>query len=584
MRPISFIYIFIITFFITIVSTAQTSSLSSGFSQKLATLSKDSKTVILADPNDPYYVLAEEISQFESFPIENSIDKAFDQNPVFLLWVVSPSYLSEQALIEFSMTIQNHSSAISAGIISGTTLEKARDLWQRSFDFKGESLLSANFNESRFIAFDGNRTATPLSTKEKLIQSLLNADYLTFAGGGGSGFWRLGRDTYLIAEDIPHLPTIVISTGVCQTFRLWKEKSIALRFTDQGAVSYAGFAHSPAPYYLFGDEDGFPYRYTFPDFPIGHIVQLQNQGAMQGFAHFPWFYLLGDPRMSFQAEKPYRLVEDNKAGEIRILHCTNAPAGFIPVHIPGGAEYSFIEIPSITASSSRDLFFNSRLQIIDINADKYILFNHKGGDFTVRLHKNTPWHWSVLDPFTDALDHVFLYHLHTQGSSFFLFITAIVLIPVAWFALRKKVNTKTILPSIVTGVCFSIFIGFYALARLDHATITTKMIHFSPLSVLEIFLLTACGAFLFLNSRSLLVKVGAILMATFPTWAIAAFWMGGIAIVNIFGSRPRMGVNLYNYAPGIMPIIAFIFELIIVLLVFSFLHRSIMETKRMNYN
>ena len=52
-------------------------------------------TVILANPSDLYYELAEEISQEEGLKIVHCFDEVFAYKPVFLLWIVSPSRLSD---------------------------------------------------------------------------------------------------------------------------------------------------------------------------------------------------------------------------------------------------------------------------------------------------------------------------------------------------------------------------------------------------------------------------------------------------------------------------------------------------------
>jgi hypothetical protein len=49
-----------------------------------------------------------------------------------------------------------------------------------------------------------------------------------------------------------------------------------------------------------------PFRYTWPGFPIGHVVQFQNRGAVQDFAAFPYCFLLGDPRITVQSAPAYR--------------------------------------------------------------------------------------------------------------------------------------------------------------------------------------------------------------------------------------------------------------------------------------
>jgi hypothetical protein len=167
-------------------------------------------TVILADSADPYYALAEEIAQTEGLPIAQGLDQALDREPAFLLWIVSPSYLSDQAVIGFGLSMRGRPSAISTGIITGATLQEARALWQRAGQARGQRAVAVNAaNPSGHIdagiteAEDTDEAFYPL-TKTNLIDSLQRADYLTFTGHGGSSYLRLDDET---TQHLPPLGT-----------------------------------------------------------------------------------------------------------------------------------------------------------------------------------------------------------------------------------------------------------------------------------------------------------------------------------------------------------------------------------------
>lgn len=538
-------------------------------------------TVILADPDDPYYALAKEIAQHEALPIAHFLDEAIARDPVFLLWIVSPWHLSDQVLVDFGLAMRDRQSAISMGIISGATLEEARELWLRASEVKGRRVIAATAAnpsghiEAKIIIFDeGGATIQPLS-KANLKQGLQDADYLTFTGHGGWTRLELepGKNTWLHPADIPELPPVVIATASCNTFRIWEKNSIALAFTSKGAAAYAGFAYSPNEGYLMGEFEGSPFRYTWPDFPIGHVIQVQNHGTLQGFAQFPYYYLLGDPRIALQTEAPYRLIGDREDGGVRTLTYSGAPAGFIPVRIPGGARYSLVEIPGVAAAWERDRLYNGRLQMMNIRDDKLVLFDHKGGDFTLRLRVRPPSYWMVTDSLPDSLDHTLLYIPQTGGDIISLFASGIALVGVVWMLWRRKGAARTLAASALTGMAFAVLHGIYALARLDHVTITSKVVQFSPLSVVATCLLTFTGAFLFLNIRSRLLRVAGLFVATFPAWAAAAFGLGVMGIMNTFFFKPELGVGLYNYSIGLMPLGAFMFECVLFGLAFSVLRK-----------
>lgn len=540
--------------------------------------------MILADPTDPYYALAEEIAQRETLPIVHSLDQVITLNPTFLLWIVSPSYLSDQALIDFGLAMHDHQLVISTGIISGSTVEQARDLWLRASQVRGQHVVAVNAaNVSGHIAsqittFAGAEATSQPLTKSNLARHLQSADYLTFTGHGGRRYWRLDEDTMLLSTDLPPLSSIVVGTASCNTFRIWEQDSIALAFVDHGAAAYAGFAYSPNEGYLIGEFEGVPFRYTWPDFPIGHVVQVQNHGTLQGFARFPYYYLLGDPRIALQAQAPYQLKEDREEGNVRILTYTDAPAGVIPLRIPGGAGYSFVKIPGLTAAWEHGPFYNSRLQMIDLGSDKYVLFVHQGGDFSITLRPNPPWYWRVADPLTDALDHTLLYASQTGGDVLALFAAGLALLGTVWFARRRTSPVWAMPMSVLLRIAFAALHGLYALVRLGHVTVTSKPVEFSCLALIGTGLLTGCGAFLFLRARSRLSKGSALLVATFPAWAAAVFGLGSVAVFNLFFFKPRLGVELYNYALGLPAAFVFILECLLFGLVFSALLRWVSRT------
>ena len=62
--------------------------------QAVALPSSGADTVILADPADAYYSLAEEMALGEGLPLAHTLDEAMERDPVYLLWVVSPGGLS----------------------------------------------------------------------------------------------------------------------------------------------------------------------------------------------------------------------------------------------------------------------------------------------------------------------------------------------------------------------------------------------------------------------------------------------------------------------------------------------------------
>ena len=534
--------------------------------------------VVLTDRDDPYYPLAEEIAKAEKAPVATSLKQALLCQPIFLLWVVSPDSLSDEAMIEFGLAMKDRSSAVSSGIITASTIEQARALWENGKQVEGYSFIAINapnpaahIYQGQIKHFEGDQVIEQALTKASFSSALQSANYVTFTGHGGNSYLRLDENTKVLPSDVPPLDALLISTGSCQTFRLWNEDSIARRFADQGAAAYSGFVFSPNEGYLIGEFDGLPFQYTWPDFPIGHVIQAQNHGTLQGFARLPYQHLLGDPRIALQTEPPYQLADDRMEGDRRVLRFQEAPAGVVPIQVEGGAAYHFVQAQGITKAAEKDLFYNSHLQMVNIQQDKFILLVHDGGDLTLYLHSNAPWYWIIGDLLLDSLDHTLIFGQQSSGD---LLALGFSVVPILWVGrqlLKKRLSYPKILLAIAIGFGASVLQGAYVLARLDQITITSKTVVFSPLSILSVFLLSTCGAIIFFHARSWLGRVLGLLVATFISWSVLTFGLLMIAAINLLGFIPEYGTALYNYSLGLLPVSAFLFTFILYGLVFWYI-------------
>jgi hypothetical protein len=533
--------------------------------------------VVLASPEDPFYALADEIAAAEGAEVVESLQEALALEPEFLLWVVSPSELSDRMLVDFGLELGARDSVVSVGIISGSTMEQAHQLWERRSDVQGRLVVAANaanpsghIRSSILVFGPGGAAAHPL-TMADLRRYLQRADYLTFTGHGGRRDLRLDEETSLGPTDVPELSSVVVATASCNTFRIWEEESIALAFVDRGAAAYVGFAYSPNEGYLLGEFFGVPLRYTWPQFPVGHAVQLQSRGTVKGFASFPYYYLLGDPRIALQSEPPYQRAADREDGDARFLSYSGAPSGFIPLRIPGGARYEFVEIPGVTSSWEHDLFYNARLEMGDVGDDKLVLFQHGGGDFTVVLREKAPWSWVVSDVLSDSMDHTLLYLPQAGGDLLAIFLGVLAWLPIMRVVRRSSRAKQRLLASLGAGLVLACLHGAYVWARLDDVTITSKYVEFSAWSLLGTLLVTGAGAFVFLSARSWRGKGLALVVGTLPTWAAMCFSLALVAMVNILVFRPELGTGAYNYALGLLPLGALVVQGFVLAVCFSLL-------------
>lgn len=536
-------------------------------------LRKLHETVVLSDSLDAYFSLAVEIADRDGLRLELEIDEALEGDPAFLLYVISPGALSEQVLTELGIIMRDREAPVALGFITGSTIESARRLYNRKFSYSGGHAV-VDGRAGTIEHFSGDSTSTATLDSTSLLLTLRNASYICYSGHGGAGYWRLSDEVLLTARVIEPLSPIIVASGACSTFEPWDAESLPRAFIDRGAAVYAGFLFSPAPYYHFGFPDGFPLEFTYPDFPIGIVTALQNRGSLRSYAVFPFYFVLGDPRVCFRQIEPYRLIDDRISGEERVLLYERAPEGFVPVRIEGGAEYPFVEIEGIAAAGEGDVFYNSKIQFLDFHGDRYLLFDHEGGDFAVRLKSGAPFLWTARDAMIDALDHAFVYLPMTGGILFLLIVAASVLFVTVVYTVRSGGRVGGFYAALAAGLCVASWRGLYALLRADVAAIVSVPLRIEPRFIAASLILAGCGAFLYFNIRSRLWRAGAVLVMTFPAWVVALFWAAGITYVNIAGAVPRLGTRIYSYKLSIMPAAAFAVECLAVLLLLRLVYRS----------
>jgi hypothetical protein len=292
------------------------------------------------------------------------------------------------------------------------------------------------------------------------------------------------------------------------------EGNIAMEFVDRGAAAYAGFPSSPAGQYLVGQLGGMPFLHTWPEFPIGHVVQIQARGAMRTFARFPQYFLLGGPRISFRDEAPYRVVEDSGGEALRVLRLADAESGFIPVRIPGGAAYEFVSVDGVTEASSRDLLFNSRLQMVDIGEDKYLMLAHEHGDLRIELRASAPWHWPLSDTALDFLDLGVI--TGPSDAQLAAWCAGLLLAIACWRAFRRRAPLRLAAVAAAGGAVMSTVWLLYVLLRRESLTVTAEAVGINPLYSAAAAMLIGCTLFLFLLARSRWALVPAVFFAQFP--------------------------------------------------------------------
>jgi len=531
-------------------------------------------TIVLCNADDPYLPLAEELAAQEGWPLVASIDAALSQRPSTLYWVAAPQSYSEASFSLWGRAIMDHDTPVCLGLISGKRIDSARALLEA--EAHTDPLMVSIVPREGYLEtwVDTGSSQQRQLDSRTLIGALADGGYVVYQGHGTRRDWRFHSDDRLTADDIPPLHGTVVNALACQTLKLWSDDAIALAFTDQGAAAYIGFLHSPQGY-VIGEPKGFPAQYTWPDYDLGKLVQVQNRGMGQGHLAWPYYIILGDPHLSLASEPPYQVVSDVLRGDERTVMLSDAPTGVIPVRIEGGADYAFVASGSGAVAWRGDPFYDPDLQMIDIGDTKYLLLVHPGGDLEIALKRSVPLTVRLGEPLLDALDHLTVVQ-HATGSIVpNLLLTGLVWAAVGLIVWRKQRPLgKHLVPALWSGVIIALAQTIYALLRHDRLTalftsyLRTQDVAFniSPLVVLSSLAIVVGGAWLLGAAKKPLPKMLAMLAATAPLSVIAPFWFCSNALLNLLAGK-RYGVPLYGYAMGGMAAISWSIEALLLLVI-----------------
>ena len=324
-----------------------------------------------------------------------------DIETTYLLWIASPRFLSEKSIFEFSTAINREKGNLSVGIITGKTIEDAKNLWKGAVQVPVEDYAiiiggkTDKIEPGIYLGSNDQLKSIPYN-KENILSTLQKSDLVQISIEGAAQSWFDQTEGITIKySELPDLHATIIQHYGCDTLRPWAENSIALQAIHNGATAYLGFVYPSITGSRFGDYTDINLLKSWENFPIGQIVQIQNHAAMQSYANSPHFFLIGDPRIYISNKMPYSITRDDVIGETRLIELSNVEKGFIPVIIKNGAGFDYVRIKGVTSSSMQEQYFNNQLQMININEDKYILFENKEDFITIELKKNAPVLWTI---------------------------------------------------------------------------------------------------------------------------------------------------------------------------------------------
>jgi hypothetical protein len=526
--------------------------------------------VVLADPADPYHSLAREIADRERAPIATTPTEAIALQPDLLIWVVSPLKLSDRVLVDYGRAVERARAMPALGFISGSSLELARSLYARSLTM-ANPLVATVWGDwgghSEVVQYDrgGSTTRVPLALAS-FRRVLSQADAVMYSGHGGGSYLRFDDSTTFFAQDVPSRVPPLVATYACNTFRIWTPQSVAMAFADRGAAAYVGYSYSPVP--GFQMTEGFPFRHTWPGFPIGRLVQLQSAASMRGLFTFPAYYLLGNPRLSVRDSPPYRTVADRSSGGERLVTLAGAPADIIPVRIDGGATFETTEVAGLGRVWRRDPFYNGRLQILDVGADRYLLLQHTGGPVTIRLSMDRPILATIAGVTRSGLDLCLVVFPMADRATCGAF-AVFGLVGLAWGSVRKTRNLRATIAALGLGGLFAAgHVGYVAfrVSRIDVVSPADRALH--AWMFVATWALVGWGAYRFLVARTWKGHVVGVALAVLNASCMVFVWLGWPLLFNA-RAHSLLGEPLYNLRPGLLTLIGMTAIAILVMVAFA---------------
>lgn len=504
-------------------------------------------TVILSSSEDPYYTLAEEISQAEGIPIFGTLKEAEQVNPAYLLWVASPDTLTESMLADFAYGLKSLESSISVGVISGSDIEDARRLWAEPKQVQNQSYALINATKGYtgivpdIIYDDGEQTEVTDVTMDNILSTLSEAGIIQITIEGSENLWFNSElDITVYNTDIPELGPCVIQNYACNTFRPWAKSSIALACIEKGALAYCGFIYPSISGTRFGGYTSTDMINTWPQFTLGQIVQIQNQITMRSYADRPHYFMIGDPRIYCRSESPYEVVSDKKDGSDRMIELSDLEPGLVPIYIEGGAGYNFVQVQGLTAQSMDSPYANKLLEMIDINNDKYIIIDNENSNVTIELKKNVPILWTLQNLFIGFFDAIVVRNWKSNASPVAIILISLVLII---GLVKKRHTTRNLMLGAGVGAGMALIAITYILIRQDAIAITNYPVRVNWSFIAGIFMLSGYGALKFLGAKKTGGRIWAVLAANLNALFTFVILCGLVLVAKIAVEEQIAGIN-----------------------------------------
>ncbi|MDK2980835.1 MAG: hypothetical protein PWQ55_1182 [Chloroflexota bacterium] len=545
------------------------------------------KTVVIGDPQDAYYNLAQTIAAEEGLPLVATLPQALAYRPTSILWVAAPEHIDEAVLWNAGDIFKSMDYYPALGFISGKTVELAEQLWRNgSLTRNGENFMASDVEADQdvlsAIIVDLNQPeAAPVPlTLDNLIATLQKADnfYWVRHVSGTRWMWATteetaGEDTDLTAAEIPALGPLVIQTPSCGSFQPWKEDNIAMGFINQGAAAYIGHVQTAVVSNSFIMRRGFvvPGMATWQEFPLGVLAQLRNRTEARVSASTPLYFMLGDPRAYLSAEQPYTITSDEAQGDARRISGKTDFRGYLAVRVADGAAYDFVRVNGLGTASEADFFFNNDLQTLNLGGNKYLVFYQDGENFEIEMREKAPWYWPVWDGLVDALDYnwVTMNTVYNPLSLVFLAGLAILLLVKTRRKRAPRRALKDYRAYLLAGVLLAALHVAYVLLRAGRYSVSADAVGYTPVQLTLGFIGTAstaaAGLIWVREARKPFGRFMGWVVAILPQALLTAFKLFTVSFTDLmYVTQNTVRQPLWNFNVVWLSVAALVIDLLLV--------------------
>jgi hypothetical protein len=222
----------------------------------------------------------------------------------------------------------------------------------------------------------------------------------------------------------------------------------------------------------------------------------------------------------------------------------------------------------------RDPFYNARVQVLDVGADRYLLLQHPGGPITIRLSDQRPLVATVAATVLKGADLCLIVYPRADRPTCIVLV-GVGLIGLAWAIVRRRVERRVFATAVVLGG--AVAAGQFAYATLRIPGIEAVSSAGAPPHVwmfAATSFLTAWGSLRFIEAktwrgRTVALAIGGMLNG----WGPVIVWLGWPLVFNRLVVA-RIGSPLYNYRPGLLTLIGAVVFTLLLVVAFAAARRS----------